>query len=62
MLAVFGEVAKGLKPKSNDAALAAAATISPMSVQANQPSHLSAELMNTILQSKRKPRGLTLTG
>lgn len=62
MLAGIGEVAKGLKPKSNDAALAAATTISPMSVQANQPNQLSAELMNTILQSKRKPRGLTLTG
>jgi len=53
------DVAKALRPKA--APDNGAATISPMSVQPNQPSQLSGELMAALLKSKQ-PRGLTLTG
>lgn len=60
LIAGLGEISKGFKPKP--AGDTGANTITPMSSQPNAPSQLSAELMNTILQSKKRPRGLTLTG
>jgi hypothetical protein len=63
-MAGLDEIAKGLKPKVSDAAQAAAATITPMSVgaQPNVPSALAHDLMMQIMQGRRKPQGLTLTG
>ena len=59
-MAGLDEIAKGFKgPKTQQTDLT---TITPMSSQPNQPGQLSAELMNTLLQAKRRPRGLTLTG
>lgn len=59
-LAGLGEIAKGLKPKP--AADTGANTITPMSVQPNQPSNLSAELMGQILQGRRRKYGISLAG
>jgi hypothetical protein len=58
------EISKGLRPKVSDAAAAAAATITPMSsgAQPNIPSSLAHDLMMQVLQGRRKPQGLTLTG
>jgi hypothetical protein len=61
MVAGLEEISKGMKPKVDPQAAAAAATISPMSSQPNQPSSLAHDLMNTLLAGRRN-RGLTLTG
>jgi hypothetical protein len=63
-MAGLEEISKGMKPKVGDAAQAAAATIAPMSAaaQPNVPSALAHDLMMQIMQGRRKPQGLTLTG
>jgi hypothetical protein len=63
-IAGLEEISKGLKPKVDSNAAAAAATITPMSsgAQPNIPSALAHDLMMQILQGRRKPQGLTLTG
>jgi hypothetical protein len=62
LLGGLEEINKGIKNKPNDAAAAAAATINPSSLQPNQANQLAAQLMNTMLMSKQRQRGLTLTG
>jgi hypothetical protein len=57
-----GDAIKAIQNKPSDAASAAAATINPTSIQPNQSNQLAAELMNTMLMSKQRQRGLTLTG
>ena len=60
LIAGLEGISKGLNPKkSGDTG---ANTITPMSVQPNQPSNLSAELMGQILQGRRRKYGISLAG
>ena len=61
VFAGLGEVAKGIQNKPSEAAQAAAAQLTPMSVAPNTGSQLAGELMSQILRGKQA-RGLTLTG
>jgi hypothetical protein len=59
MMAGLEQIAKGFTNKP--AVDPGASTITPVGLQPNQSNQLAAELMNTLLQSKKK-RGVTLTG
>jgi hypothetical protein len=60
--AAAGDAMKALQNKPSDAASAAAATINPSSLQPNSANQLAAQLMSTMMMSKQRQRGLTLTG
>jgi hypothetical protein len=60
------QIASGLRPKVDPAQAAAAATLTPMTPDpqagGSGNSAQAQALLSQLLQSKRKPMGLTLTG